>query len=243
MSKPTFTEVARMGYARSPRGGRKPRYFLLHTQEGDGTAESLAAYLNNTANGASYHYTVDNTVTVVDVVDTDYAAWSVGDANGYTINLCFAGSRAGWSRAQWLERMGRAIDVAAYLCAQDCKKYGITPTWLGSGGKYAPAASGVSDHHYVTKVIGWGTHTDVGPGFPGDVFNAALGKYMKEGTDMPKTPPALPVDRDIKAQLTGSPLDREYPGWSQLGGRTLVDAVAAIGERVGVPGCVDPKKN
>lgn len=179
-NKPAFTEIQQMGNSRNARGGQKPRYIFLHTQEGGGTAKSLAAYLNNSNNGASYHYTVDNTGTVVDVVDTDYASWSVGDANSYSINLCFAGSYAGWSRQQWLNNMGRAIDIAAYLVAQDCKKYSISPVWLGSGGSYRAANSGVSDHQYVTRVIGWGSHTDCGKGFPGDVFAAALAKYMSD---------------------------------------------------------------
>lgn len=178
MAKPAFTEIESMGSSGQSRNGQKPRYIFLHTQEGGGTAQSLASYLNNPNNGASYHYTVDNSGVVVDVVDTDLASWSVGNANGYSINLCFAGSYAGWSRQQWLNNMGRAIDIAAYLAAKDCKKYGIAAVWLGSGGSYRPASSGVSDHQYVTNVIGWGSHTDVGKGFPGDVFAAALAKYM-----------------------------------------------------------------
>lgn len=178
VAKPPFTEIESMGSSCSSRSGQKPRYIFLHTQEGNGTAQSLAAYLNNPNNGASYHYTVDNSGVVVDVVDTDYASWSVGDANGYSINLCFAGSYAGWSRQQWLNNMGRAIDIAAYLVAQDCKKYGIAAAWLGSGGSYRAASSGVSDHQYVTSVIGWGSHTDCGKGFPGDVFAASLTKYI-----------------------------------------------------------------
>lgn len=184
MTKPAFTEIESMGNSCQSRGGSKPRYIFLHTQEGGGTAKSLASFLNNPNNGASYHYTVDNSGVVVDVVDTDLASWSVGNANSYSINLCFAGSYAGWSRQQWLNNMGRAIDIAAYLVAQDCKKYGIAAVWLGSGGSYRPAKSGVSDHQYVTSVIGWGSHTDVGKGFPGDVFAAALAKYVSGAADV-----------------------------------------------------------
>lgn len=177
VTRPAFNEIQAMGNSCQSRNGQKPRYIFVHTQEGGGNAQSLAAYLNNPANDASYHYTVDNGGTVVDVVDTDLASWSVGDANSYSINLCFAGSYASWSRDQWLNNMGRAIDIAAYLVVQDCHKYGIPVHWLGSGGRYAPANAGVSDHQYVTDIIGWGTHTDCGPGFPGDVFAAALNKY------------------------------------------------------------------
>lgn len=171
---PEYTELDRMGNSRSPRGGARIRNFLLHTQEGNGTAESLAGYLNNPSNGVSYHYTIDNTVTVVDVVDTAWASWSVLDANPYTINLCFAGSRASWTREQWLTNMGDAIDVAAYLAVLDCTQYDFAtdvirpPYYTGDG---------ISDHQYVTDQLGYGTHTDVGPGFPWDVFEAAVNKY------------------------------------------------------------------
>jgi N-acetyl-anhydromuramyl-L-alanine amidase AmpD len=171
---PEYTELNRLGKSYSGRGGARVTNFLLHTQEGNGTAESLAAYLNNPANGVSYHYTIDNSVVVCDVVNTDYASWSVLNANPFTINLCFAGSRASWSRQQWLDNMGDAIDVAAYLAVQDARKYGfatdvITPPYY--------TGEGISDHRYVTDQLGIGTHTDVGPGFPWDVFEAAVDKY------------------------------------------------------------------
>ena len=202
-NRPPFNEIDVMGNSCQSRNGQKPRLFLLHTQEGAGTAQSLAAYLNNPNNGASYHYTVSDDGVVCDVVDTDLASWSVGDANAYSINLCFAGSRASWTRQQWLDQMGRAIDIAAYLAVADCKKYGIPAKWLGSGGRYTPANAGISDHQYVTSVIGWGSHTDCGPGFPGDVFAAAVAKYSNGA------PPVNAIDAaaQVARNWIGKPLD------------------------------------
>lgn len=182
-AKPEYREIDRMGNSRDSRGGTRITNFFLHTQEGNGSAESLAAYLNNTDNGVSYHYTVDNGGTVVDVVDTDYSSWSVLSANPFSINLCFAGSRAGWSRAEWLDRMGRAIEIAAWLAVQDCRKYGIPTTVIAPPYRRGP---GISDHNYVTQVLGMGTHTDVGPGFPWDVFAAHVRDFTTDqGDDMP----------------------------------------------------------
>lgn len=169
-----------MGSSRSPRYGARITNFLIHTQEGNGTAESLASYLNNPGNGVSYHYTVDNSGVLFDVVDTDYASWSVLDANSFTINLCFAGSRASWTRKQWLDNMSRAIDIAAWVAVQDARKYRfstqvITPPYFHG--------EGISDHRYVTDELGIGTHTDVGPGFPWDVFTAAVDKYVSGGEE------------------------------------------------------------
>ncbi|ATL72369.1 hypothetical protein CRH09_36015 [Nocardia terpenica] len=171
MDKPTFTEIERMGNSCDARS-RPPINFLLHTEESDSSASALADYLNNTANGVSYHYTLRDEI-LVDVVDTDYASWSVLDANAYTINLCFAGSRAAWSRDEWMQRESD-IEIAAYVAVQDCGKYGIpaqviTPPYR--------RAAGISDHRYVTQCLGIGTHTDVGDGFPWDVFEGYVNKW------------------------------------------------------------------
>ncbi|WP_169338069.1 glycoside hydrolase domain-containing protein [Nocardia vinacea] len=172
VNAPVFTELDRMGNSRSERWGARITNFLLHTQEGGGTAESLAAYLNNTANGASYHYTLRNGI-VCDVVDTDYASWSVLDANAQTINLCFAGSRAAWSRDEWMA-IDEDLRIAAWLAVQDAKKYGFATDVI------APPYTrrdGISDHKYVTECLGIGTHTDVGPNFPWDVFESHVREF------------------------------------------------------------------
>lgn len=175
---PAYTEVARWSTNNSSRNGRKPDLFLLHTQEGDGDANSLAGYLGNPANGVSYHYTVSQDATgrvsVVDVVDTDFASWSALSANSRSINLCFAGSRAGWSRSQWM-RISKAIEVAAYLAVADCKKYGIATRVLAP--PYSSNPPGISDHKYVTQWLKDGTHTDVGNNFPWDFFTAAVRRF------------------------------------------------------------------
>lgn len=171
--------------------------FLIHAQEGGGgnaAAENLAKWFQN-ANGVSYHYTIsqaaDGGVTVVDCVDTDRAAWSVLSANGRSINLCFAGSRASWSRADWMKQ-AKAIDVAAYLAVQDAKKYGFATNVIAP--PYTGRLPGISDHRYVTKVLGDGTHTDVGDGFPWDVFAAAVQKYATGQAPVPPKSKVFPQD-------------------------------------------------
>ncbi|MFE3052378.1 peptidoglycan DD-metalloendopeptidase family protein [Nocardia sp. NPDC059239] len=179
MAKPDFTELDRMGNSSNSRGGAGVTLFLLHTEEGNSSAESLAAYLNNPGNDASYHYTVGDSV-VCDVVDTDRASWSVLDANPYSINLCFAGSRASWSRAQWLTR-DNDLRIAAWIAVQDCRKYGIPLTVIAP--PYRRGA-GISDHRYVTDCLGVGTHSDCGDGFPWDVFSGYVAQYAgNQGDD------------------------------------------------------------
>lgn len=194
--RPDFNEYANWSTNHQNRGGRKIDLILLHTQEGDGSADSLARFLRSTEGGrnpVSYHYTVsedpkDHGVTVVDVVDTDLASYSVGNSNNRSINICFAGSRAGWTRTQWLAQ-SRAIDVAAYLAVQDCKKYGVPTKVLAP--PYSAAPPGISDHRYCTRYLKDGNdHTDLGDNFPWDVFTAAVNKYASPAS----TPAPVPVD-------------------------------------------------
>jgi N-acetyl-anhydromuramyl-L-alanine amidase AmpD len=199
--RPDFNEYAKWSPNNQSRNGTRPDLWIIHTQEGNGNADSLAQYFQGDV-GVSYHYTVsqdprDNGVTVCDVVDTDLASWSVLSANNRSINLCFAGSSASWSRGQWLTQ-SRAIDVAAYLCVNDCRKYGIPLAVIAP--PYTAGRAGITDHAYVTKVLGDGTHTDVGPNFPWDHFTQRI-QYWQNPT--PKPPPApKPVTLDdIKAQL------------------------------------------
>ncbi|SIL71495.1 metalloendopeptidase-like membrane protein [Mycobacteroides abscessus subsp. abscessus] len=247
VDRPDFNEYAVWSPNSQSRSGAKIDLFLFHTEEGNSNADQLANGIlsdpapgGNPANAVSYHYTIsmdakDKGVTVCDVVDTDEASWSVGNANNRSINLCFAGSKAAWTRQQWLDNAGKAIDVAAYLAVQDCKKYGIPIKVVAP--PYNSGAPGISDHNYVTVVLKWGSHTDVGPNFPWDVFTAAVNKYAGTGTVVTPGDPK-PVEptladiyayvRDIKAQLTGSPELGQYPGFKQLGDKTLIDAVASL---------------
>ncbi|HUO38651.1 MAG TPA: N-acetylmuramoyl-L-alanine amidase [Mycobacterium sp.] len=181
VAAPNFNEVNQIGQCQNfaDRGGANVDMWIIHTEEGaSATAFDLATFLNSTtgtANPVSYHYAIDNNVNVVDVVDTDYASWSVLSANNRSINLCFAGSTVNWTRDEWLQNMGNAIDVAAYLAVQDCRKYGINVGVLSP--PYNSDPPGITDHKYVTDWLGDGTHTDVGPNFPWDTFTAAINKY------------------------------------------------------------------
>ena len=190
-TRPPFTEFPVWSKNYQARNGTKIDLFLLHTQEGgNGDAEALARWMGGDV-GVSYHYTVStgrDAVTVCDVVDTDYASWSVLSANNRSINLCFAGSRASWSRQQWLDN-AVSIDAAAFLAVQDCRKYNIPISVLAP--PYTNGRAGISDHNYVTKVLKEGNHTDVGPNFPWDMFANAVSKHA--GTVVtPPTPPTPP---------------------------------------------------
>lgn len=241
-NRPDFNEFWIQTKNSSDRGGTVVDAFFIHTQEGGGgnsAAEDLGNYCRSTegtANPVSYHYYIsqasDGGVTVVDGVDTDRYSYSVLSANRRSINLCFAGSRASWTRDQWLKQ-AKAIDVAAYLAVQDCKKYGIPTTVIAP--PYTGRIPGISDHRYVTQILKDGTHTDVGDQFPWDVFADAVAKYAGEKPSTPTTPtPSAP-------DYVKETWDQLRILWPQLGDRTLVDWAGAVGAKLGIEGCYDTK--
>jgi predicted chitinase len=259
-NRPDFNEYANWTKNNSSRGGAKVDLFLLHTQEGGGgddAADNLAKFIRSTESlppnkKVSYHYVLsqasDGGVTVVDCVDTDFESWSVLSANSRSINLCFAGSLSKWTREQWLQQ-AKAIDVAAYLAVQDCKKYGISTQVVAR--PYTSGTPGISDHFYVTHVLGDGDHTDVGSDFPWDVFTTAVNKYASglapeitglapeitptpEITVMVQRLPQDLTDRKVLEDIWMQLLGPEGRGWPQLGQNehgqdlTLLDALAAL---------------
>lgn len=221
-NRPDYNEFPLWSRNNSARGA-KVDCFFIHTQEGGGgnaAAENLAKWFQN-ANQVSYHYTIsqasDGGVTVVDCVDTDRASWSVLSANGRSINLCFAGSRAAWSRAEWMKQ-SKAIDVAAYLAVQDAKKYSFPTKVIAP--PYAGRIPGISDHRYVTKVLGDGTHTDVGDGFPWDYFTERV-NFWANGGKAPAPPkvrvfPKDYTDREL-LEYIAEQLGPGHPAWESKG--------------------------
>lgn len=177
----------------SARYGGRIRLFVVHTQEGNGTAQSLANFLQNPNSGVSYHYSIDDRDCIA-VVDTDRASWSVLDANGYTINLCYAGSRANMTRAEWIAKYSNAIDFTGWLIARDAKKYGFSPYVIGHADIRA-GKQGTTDHYGITRGLGIGDHTDVGGGYPWDLLRAAIEKHM--GNTAPIPPAPKPVVNQI----------------------------------------------
>lgn len=166
------------------RNGQKPRFLVLHTSEGAGGA-GLLDYMQR--NQVSYHDVIDDTgvnkATIWHLVDKSRAAWSVGNANNYTINYCFGTSFAHkHTRADWLTKQDDSIRALAWQVALDCHRFNIEPVLrVGkSASGYAtlkqPGVTGITDHNGINVLAG-GDHTDVGPYFPWDVFIALVQKY------------------------------------------------------------------
>jgi hypothetical protein len=271
--RPAFNEFANWcqnaaGENWESREGTDVDGLFVHTQEGaeddDNAALDLSNFLISTIGGTnpvSYHDSVrqasDGGVTVVNSVDTDNAAWAVGNSNLRSINRCFAGSDASWTREQWLTQ-SKAIDVMAYLMVRDAIKYGIDATRITFG---APNGTGynldppvLSDHRYCTDWLKDGnTHVDVGDGFPVDVYSASVLHYWAIANGAPTSPPPpLPTPpAPIPPTPTPPPAPvapvQAAPGspeqsqeiwdqlrllWPQLGDQTIVNALGQIRDTV-----------
>lgn len=185
----------------SDQGNRSPRYgslilwFVLHTEQGHSdTALDLHEWMLGA--GVSYHY-VSSPGQVVDSVDTDYASWSVLDANSRTINWCFAGSFASFTREQWMARR-EEIDYLAKIIVQDARKYPSLDTKV-LGKNYDAIAAGVPgviDHSGITYGLGIGSHTDVGPNFPFDYLESQI---LRELNPEPAPPPVNMIDLEAQS--------------------------------------------
>lgn len=188
---------------RSSRYGAQVKWWVFHTEEGSsnfspGNAQRLHDWMRR--NEVSYHY-VSDAGTVIAAVDTDYSSWSVLDANPRCINWCFAGSKASYTRADWLRRSDE-LDYAARVIVQDAAKYDpLTPTVLGKDYRaIGRGVAGVIDHSGITYGLGMGSHTDCGAAFPFDYVQDAVSKLLA-----PSRPAAPPVNQiDLEAARASS---------------------------------------
>ena len=176
---------------------RQLRYVTLHYtagSEGPTSAEAGAAYDKRRTDGTSCHYFVDSLGPAVQEVhdeDTSYSAFPKGNALGIHIELCGTAQ----TREQWLDATSRAtLQTAAELVAYLLKKHGLPDHRLSVAETrqawYAPASErgkyeGYNDHGTVTRAYpeDGGTHTDLGAGFPWDVFSQMITDAMG-GSDM-----------------------------------------------------------
>ena len=157
-------------------------YLILHTSEQSGAedvndAEDLAGYLTspgdrqgrNGAWGSSYHAITD-TDRILPAVDHYRVAYAAGGGNRYGLHLCLP-VRAGQTREEWLDDTSTPyIQRAAEWVVDQATGHGI-PLEHITAEEMADGASGYADHWTVTRAFGRSTHTDVGAGFPWDVFD------------------------------------------------------------------------
>lgn len=256
-----------MGYGSSSRAGATVLWITLHTAEGARSARALASFFNGNPN-ASSHAACDASETLY-MVPRSRAAWTLGPGNPYSMNLEMCGF-ARWSRAQWLStgvvdgcpNPRGMITQAARWAKVECDHFGIPYDRIG-----VPAVSGwresVIHHDDYTRGSGWGSHWDVGPDFPWDVFFADLTGGASPSGYMPFPleaghyygpidgpershggyyPRERPIVRMIQQEFQRRGFAPSYPSWADgIWEQPTTDACRAWQAAVGLPvtGTVD----
>lgn len=213
-----------------PRSTSGLKGVCVHTSEGNPniTAENLANYQLTSQTG-SYHVIVDLTGKRLRENTDDWITWSSGNqGNNILLHICFT-ARADWTRQQWLDQQ-KMLRAGATVVAHWCKTYRFPVRKVDT--RSLPGILGHDD----TRAWGGTDHTDPGKNFPYDVFAQMVNDVLNPA---PPSGGPMNIEQEIRNQLTGSAELGKYPGWPQLGNRTVVDALAVIGQKLGIPGFKD----
>lgn len=191
---------------------------------------------------ASAHYQVETNGVIGQLVNDWDTAWHAASAsmNAQSIGIEHAnsGGPPGWPMTDATIREG------ARLAAALCRAYGLGRPHYGTN---------IRDHREFTSTS---CPYALAPGGPyHERWMTEAGRFYDELVG--RKPPAPPAPQpkgesmnsdqarmlsDNHGQLTGSTVPGEFPGWPQLGNRTIVDALAVIGEHLGLDGFRDPRK-
>nr|DAS46744.1 MAG TPA: PGRP protein [Bacteriophage sp.] len=229
-------------YTTADSGARDPHKCQLgvfHTTENDDVTDpvSVARWQQNRANGSSYNILVGTDGKTVRSNDDNYIPWAAGTTGNRVGLHASAIGRASRGRGAWTNHP-KQLESLARWAADLHTRYGLPLVWL-TAEQVRAGARGFCGHAEVSAAWREVDHTDPGAGFPHDIVlgrarEIATGALAKKDEQM--TPN---YEKLIFEQLTG-PGD-DFRGWAQLGGRTLVDALAAIGEKLGVEGFKAPE--
>jgi len=220
----------------------------IHTTENDFgvPAENIARYQLTSRTG-SYHRIIDAAGRTLLANTDDWTTWSTANrGNDVLLHVsCVAWAKS--TRAQWLAQP-KLLDAVATTVAEWSRKHRI-PLVKITGADLRAGKRGVCGHADARDAWGITTHWDPGPGFPFDVIIDRARDIINDADAAPVIPKPKPeappqIDREqlIYEQLAGPGAPGEFNGWPQLGGRTPVDALAAIGEKLGIDGFKEPEK-
>lgn len=223
-----------------------PRLLVVHTFEGqDLPIERMMDYQSGRLphqRTGSYNVVIGLDGRTGRENDNRIIPWAAGwTANRDGLHASLSG-RASLTRDQWLER-GDTLDALAEWLAHESREYALPLEPVPIARIRDRTGRGVCSHADISRAFPRETdHTDPGPGFPWDhVLNKA--RTLRHGNERitEMDPHRSHQLDDIHGQLTGSPDPGAFPGWPQLGDRTLVDAVALIGLELGIAGFLDPR--
>lgn len=241
-------------YSRNNDGRRahSPRVLVVHTFEGqDLPVERMTDYQSGRLphqRTGSYHVVIGADGRSGRENNNGIIPWAAGwTANRIGLHVSLAG-RAAFTRDQWLARP-RQLDTLARWLEHESRGNDIPLEVVPIAG-IRGSGRGVCSHADISRAFpGETDHTDPGPAFPWDhVLERARGIRSGSSTTSPTEGDTMDPRQahqldDTTGQLTGSPDPGEFPGWPQLDDLTLVDAVAVIGEHLGIAGFYDPRSS
>lgn len=157
----------------------------VHSTESNNIPNSIADlrgvgnWFDNVASDASSHIGIDRDANSELWVHSDKKAWTILDANPFTLNIEFV-AFAAQAKNLWVEdQLKEGAKWAAYWCV----KYGI-PAQRGMvrnvHGQCVCTKKGIITHLDVTAA-GFGTHQDPGPNFPMVRFIELIQYYKRNG--------------------------------------------------------------
>ena len=228
-----------VGSHRYTKGRSRPidRVVIHHNAANNWTSEQVRD-LWNTSREASAHYQVESNGVIGQLVNDSDTAWHAANAdiNARSIGI----EHANISGPPRWQISDKTVEEGAHLVAALCVGYKLGPPVWGRNvfghSTYASTSCphqlnpGGEDHaRYMQRAQYWYDQMTKNP----------------TPTPAPTSPKETTVSDPkialILDQLAGHPGDK-FPGWPQLGGRTLVDAVAAIGAHLEIDGFTDTKK-
>lgn len=226
-----------VGSHRYTAGRARPidRIIIHHNAANNWTAEQVRDLWNNSRE-ASAHYQVESGGRICQLVNDYDTAWHAANAdiNARSIGI----EHANISGPPRWQISDKTIEEGAHLTAALCRAYGLgRPVWGRNVFPHSQFAStscplqlapGGEDHEtYMRRATYW--------------YDNPAGRSPAPKVEDDMTPEQAHQLDDIHGQLTGSPKAGEFPGWPQLGNRSLVDALAVLGAHAGLDGFRDPR--
>lgn len=215
---------------------------VFHTTENDDNTppQNVARWQQDEDNESSYNVLFGARGTTVRSNDDNYIPWAAGwTGNRYGLHGSAVG-RAARTRSHWLQ-YPEQIESMAHWAADLNRRYGLPLVKL-TVEQVKARQLGFCGHLEISKAFGEVNHTDPGRGLPWDVVLNRAKEINAPRHEEPNKMASQDHRPDLTLdQLVGHPW-REFPGWPQLGNRSLVDGLGAIGEKLGVAGMFDVQK-
>ena len=144
------------------------RLYVLHDMENADelrAAEETGSFFESRAATGSAHFGCDDD-SIEQYLPLDVIPWGAPKANTDGIHIEQMGL-AGWSTQQWFSKAAGTLMNTAWALGWLYRHHaGSVPLRQLSDAELRAGERGVTTHRQITRVLGGGTHTDPGPGYP-----------------------------------------------------------------------------